>query len=77
MGAIEVVVEVEGMVFKVGIENDEGIEENMGNIVDSFHKTLAIFVTKMDFGVGVAKVSKALEYSNYFETVVHKFEIMN
>ena len=55
----------------------EDIEENIEDIVDGSHKFLANLVSKIGFGVEMAKVSKERVCSNYFEMDVHKLEIVN
>ena len=71
--AIEVVVEVDGMVFEIETGDIEEIKVNMGNVVDSFHKILAILVSNMYFWVDVANFAKELEHSNYSEIVERYF----
>ena len=55
----------------------EDIEENIEDIVDGSHKFLANLVSKIGFGVEMAKVAKENVCSNYFEVDAHKLEIVN
>jgi len=70
-----VVVEVDG---KDNMELGMGdIEENIEDIVDFSHKVLSNLISKIGFGVEMAKVSKERVCSNYFEMDVHNLDIMN
>jgi len=55
----------------------EDIEENIQHIMDDSHKLLPNLFAKIGFRVEMAKVAKERMYSNYFEIVVHKLEILN
>jgi len=50
----------------------EDIEGNIDDIVDGSHKFLANLISRIGFGVVMAKVSKERVCSNYFEMDVHK-----
>ena len=70
-----VVVEVDGRDnMELGMED---IAKNIEDIVDCSHKFLGNLVTKIGFGVEMAKVSKERVCSNYFGMDVHNLEIMN
>ena len=55
----------------------EDIDENTEDIVDGSHKFLANLVSKICFGVEMAKVAKERVFHKYFEMDVHKLEILN
>ena len=70
-----VVVEVDG---KDNMELGMGdIEENIEDIVGFSHKVLSNLISKIGFGVEMAKVAKERVCSNYFDMDVHKIEILD
>ena len=76
--------DVVGVVVVVGVNGRdnmefymEHIEDNIEEIVDGAHKFLTNLVSKISFGVEMAKVAKEMVCSNYFEMDAHKHEIVN
>ena len=68
------VVEVDGRdSMELGMED---IGENIEDIVHFSHKHLSNLVSKIGFGVEMAKVSKEGVCPNYFEMDVNKLEIV-
>ena len=55
----------------------EDIEENIEDIVDFSHKVLSNRLANIGFGVEMAKVSKEIVCSNYFEMDVDTIQIVN
>lgn len=69
------VLEVDGRDrMKFGMEY---VEENIDDILDLSHNILSNLVSKIVFGVQMAKVVKERVGSNYFEMDVHNLEIVN
>ena len=69
-----VVVEVDGRdSMELGMEDMEGNIEDIG---DFHNKDLSNHVSKIGFGVEMAKVSKEGVCPNYFEMDVNKLEIV-
>jgi len=64
----------------VEVDGKDNMELGMGDIediVDFSHKVLSNVISKIGFGVEMAKVSKERVCSNYFEMDVHNLDIMN
>ena len=55
----------------------EGNEKKIEDMVDFFHKSLAKHVSKIGFGVDMAKVAKEKVCSNYFVIFLYNHEIVN
>lgn len=65
------------MVVGVYIEDIGDMKDMLDNIGDYFpHMIFTNLVAKIDFELGVSKVSKVMVYSNYFGGIVDKLEII-
>ena len=72
---VVVVVEVDGRdSMELGIKD---IDKNIEDIVDFSHNVFSILVSKIGFGVEMAKVGKEWVCSNYFEIGVHNLKSLN
>jgi len=60
-----------------GRDNRELIVEDVEDILYLSHKVLTNLVSKIIFGVEMAKVSKERVHSNYFEMNLHNLELIN